>query len=184
VPPGAGLYRERIAASGLSPWELGDLAGIHPHLLTGPELADQPARVLVELARALQMHPADLYPDLRAVTGHRQHHADDTGTDSAPDARRDALTLLTALAYARGPLTPGDLVADLDWPLHRVKAALARARQDPDLAGPMMLRRIRPHAWTLSPRRPTDNNSAFPLTLTSRSTLFAASALTRMSFII
>jgi hypothetical protein len=32
-PPRRALYLQRIAASGLSPWELGNLLGIHPHLL-------------------------------------------------------------------------------------------------------------------------------------------------------
>jgi len=149
-PSGTDLYRQRVAASGLSTRELGDLAGIHPHLLSGPALGGQPARALAELARALQMHPADLYPGLAGVTGHPRHRDADPG--AAPGVREDALALLTALAYARAPLAAGDLAAALDWPLHRVTAALGRAREDPGLGGPMMLRRVPPHAWALSPR--------------------------------
>jgi hypothetical protein len=132
-------YSERIAASGLSLWELGDLLGIHPHLLSAPALADQPAWVLVELARALQMHPADLYPDLDGVLGNRREipgHGHDGQHRPAGNGRSDALTLLTALAYSCTPLGPSDLATALDWPLPRVTAALETARRDPDLGGP------------------------------------------------
>lgn len=116
APASPAPYGRRIAESGLSPWELGDLLGIHPHLLTGPTLADQPARILVELARALQMHPADLYPDLDSVLGNRRaapgpgHHEQNP---PAEDRASDAVTLLTALACARTPLGPADLATVL-----------------------------------------------------------------------
>ena len=57
--------RERLRDAGLSAWELGDLLGIHPHLVSDPHplLTGRPARVLIEIARRLDIHPADLVPN-------------------------------------------------------------------------------------------------------------------------
>jgi len=43
---------DRLRDAGLSAWELGDLLGIHPHLVTGPHppLLDRPVQVLIEIA--------------------------------------------------------------------------------------------------------------------------------------
>jgi hypothetical protein len=69
---------------------------------------------------------------------------------TGPDA--DALTVLTALATAEHPLSADQLAHDLGWELSRVHAALAHAQQQPDLAGPMALRRVPPHTYTLTAR--------------------------------
>lgn len=154
-PPRA-LYQQRIAAMGLSPWELGNLLGIHPHLLAGPALADQPARLLLELARALQMHPADLYPDLDTILGYRRAEPGPgvRSADSSPAGDRggDAVTLLTALACARTPLGPADLSRALGWPLQRVTAALQHAGENPGTGGALTLRRVPPETYTAVPR--------------------------------
>jgi hypothetical protein len=64
-------FQERLHASALSKWELGDLLGVHPHLLPdyGPgSLGHLPARLVVEVARHLDMHPADLIAGLDTVS--------------------------------------------------------------------------------------------------------------------
>ncbi len=47
--------RDRLRDAGLSAWELGDLLGIRPHLVTGPHplLTGRPVQVLIEIARRL-----------------------------------------------------------------------------------------------------------------------------------
>jgi hypothetical protein len=153
---GRALYQRRITASGLSAWELGNLLGIHPHLLAEPDLADQPARLLLELARALRAHPADLYPDLDTVLSYRRVDPDPAGPGghSYPAAGRvsDAVTMLTALAYARTPLGPTDLARALGWPLQQVTAALRDVEENPDNGGALTLRRVPPQAYTAIPR--------------------------------
>ncbi|WP_043632146.1 hypothetical protein [Nonomuraea candida] len=69
------VFHERLRASGLSLWELGDLLGIHPHQLHTihpDEPADRPVHVLINLARRLDLHPADLMPTLDAVLGNQR----------------------------------------------------------------------------------------------------------------
>jgi hypothetical protein len=150
------LYQQQITASGLSAWELGNLLGIHPHLLTEPNLADQPARLLLELARALQVHPADLYPALDTVLSYRRADPDPVGSSgqirSAADRDSDAVTMLTALAFARTPLGPSDLARALGWPLQRVTAAIRYVEENPDAGGALTLRRVPPEAYTAIPR--------------------------------
>lgn len=69
---------ERAAARGISAWTLGDLLGIHPHLLRPDGLAAQPLHDLIELARLIEAHPADLVCDLATVLDYprlqRDHH--------------------------------------------------------------------------------------------------------------
>ncbi len=158
-PPGRTLYQERIAASGLSAWELGNLLGIHPHLLAGPALGDQPTRLLVELARILQIHPAELYADLETVLTYKRadHGPRARRSDNSPANERagDAVTMLTALAYARAPLGPGDLSRALGWPLQRVTAALQHAARNPSTGGALALRRVPPETYTAVPRPDT-----------------------------
>jgi hypothetical protein len=152
----APIYQQRMTACGLSPWELGNLLGIHPHLLTGPDLAEQPARLLLELARALQVHPADLYPPLDTVLDYGRADrdpADPVGPSCPADARdSDAVTVLTALAFARTPLGPSDLTRALGWPLPQVRAALRYAEENPNVGGALTLRRVPPEAYTAVPR--------------------------------
>jgi hypothetical protein len=108
--------------------------------------------VLLEIARRLDMHPADLVPELGPLLSSRREPA---AGNSGPGLRADALTVLTALATAAVPLTADQLARALGWQLPRAAAAITAARDDPGLAGPLAVRRIPPGAWTLSPRLDT-----------------------------
>jgi hypothetical protein len=143
--------RERLRDSGLSPWELGDLLGIHPHLVRDPNppLDGRPVQVLIEIARRLDIHPADLVPELEPLLSRRRQAP---GNDLGQDLRADALTVLTALVTARAPLSADQLTRVLGWQLPRTAAAIAAAQNDPDLAGPLALRRVPPETWTVTPR--------------------------------
>jgi hypothetical protein len=143
---------ERLRDAGLSAWELGDLLGIHPHLVDGPHppLLDRPVQVLIEIARRLDLHPADLVPELEPLLSCRRQSPGDVG--GGQDRRADALTVLTALATARAPLAAGQLARGLGWQLPRVAAAIAAAQDNSGLGGPLALRRIPPETWTVTPR--------------------------------
>jgi hypothetical protein len=69
-------FSNRMRASTLSVWELGDLLGVHPHLLDRTEthirLVEQPVRVIIELAARLDVHPADLVPGFDVVLANRR----------------------------------------------------------------------------------------------------------------
>ncbi|MGV9386191.1 hypothetical protein ACWDRB_61035 [Nonomuraea sp. NPDC003707] len=146
------LFQQRVEQAALSLWELGDLLGIHPHHLhTGdvPGLAVLPAQVIIDLARRLDLHPADLIEALDPPTPARSTTTADT---AQPDLDTDALTVLTALATTSIPLTAGELAAALTWTLDRVTAALNHAHAHPALAGPAALRRVPPDGWTISAR--------------------------------
>src|SRR5260370_2935752 len=146
------MRRERLRDAGLSAWELGDLLGIHPHLVSDPHplLTGRPGRVLIEIARRLDIHPADLVPELEPLLSHRrQARGEDLG---GQDGRADAVTVLTALAAARAPLSADQLARALGWQLPRAAAAIGAAQDNPDLSGPLALRRIPPETWTLTPR--------------------------------
>ncbi|WP_202638722.1 hypothetical protein [Bailinhaonella thermotolerans] len=155
-------FTTRLLASGLSRWELADLLGVHPHELSEDELAglaDRPVRVLIELARRLDMHPADLVYELDQVLANPRipPPADPfTPPDPAPqppaDPLADARTLMAALAHAPYALTPDHCAQILRWPGPRVHAALDTLRAHPDLAGPLALRHEPPGAYTLTPR--------------------------------
>jgi len=145
---------ERLRDAGLSAWELGDLLGTHPHLVDGPHppLLDRPVQVLIEIARRLDAHPADLVPELEPLLSRRrQAHADPCGGQGQ---LADALTVLTALTTAQAPLTADQLARGLGWQLPRT-VAIAAARDNPDLGGPLALRRIPPETWTVTPRLDT-----------------------------
>lgn len=60
-------------------------------------LDDLPVATLIDLARHLDMHPADLVASLDAVLDNPRADTTDTGP---PGAAEDALTVLTALAAA------------------------------------------------------------------------------------
>ncbi|MDN5750253.1 MAG: hypothetical protein L0H64_17370 [Pseudonocardia sp.] len=161
-------FGQRLRASGLSPWELGDLLGVHPHQLDQIEATglstERTIAVLLELARRLDLHPADLVADLDAVLTNRRRpdgtrgddlHNDDRGHHHGAeqsDRGADARVLLTVLAHARTPLSIDELAGALGWLLGRVHEALSYAHQHPAMAGPMMLRRVPPETFTLAPR--------------------------------
>ena len=107
-------------------------------------------QVLIEIARRLDIHPADLVPELEPLLSHRrQHRGEDLG---GQDGQADALTALTALATARAPLSADQLARALGWQLPRAADAIAAAQDNPDLGGPLALRRIPPETWTVTPR--------------------------------
>jgi hypothetical protein len=142
----------RLRDAGLSAWELGDLLGVRPHQVSGPHppLRDRPVQVLIEIARRLDIHPADLVPELDPLLTHRRQALCLSG--DGQDRRADALTVITALATARAPLTADQLARALGWQLPRATAAIAAAQDAPDLGGPLALRRIPPETWTVQPR--------------------------------
>ncbi|GLX41206.1 hypothetical protein Sros01_72790 [Streptomyces roseochromogenus] len=131
-------------------WQLADLLGVHEHQIDLDELPDLPVRVLLELARCLDMHPADLMPgsdELFELPRHRQV------IDRRPaSAAHDALTVITALAHEGSPLTADALAAALSWTRHRLDAALDYARGHPDAGGVLVLRHVPPEAYTATPR--------------------------------
>ena len=144
--------RERLRDAGLSAWELGDLLGIHPHFVNGPDpvLTSRPVQVFIEIARRLDIHPANLVPELEPLLSRRRQAPCDTDADQATQA--DALTVLSALATASAPLSADQLAQALGWPLPRTTAAITTAQDNPDLGGPLALRRIPPETWTVTPR--------------------------------
>lgn len=77
-------------------------------------------------------------------------HMGDSGF--ADTVVRDALTVLAALVYAARPLTADELAAALDRPLERVVDALGAIEQRPVIADPLVLRRAKPGAYTVTPR--------------------------------
>jgi hypothetical protein len=134
--------RERLRDVDRSTWELGDLLGIHPHLVSdshGQPLTARPVQPLIEIARRLDLHPADPVPELEPLLSRRRQAS---GDDLDQDLRADALTVLAALATARAPLSADQLARALGWPLPRTAAAIAAAQDDPGLGGPLALRRI------------------------------------------
>lgn len=145
------LFRRRIRSSGLSLWEVGDLLGIHPHDLHsyGP-MTYQPVRVVLDLCRRLDLHPADLVDGLDSVLSNRRAVP---ASAAAGDVTADARTVLTALAVSAVPLAAEDLATALGWHLERVAAALDHCTEDPDLGGPMALRRLPGDIWTATARR-------------------------------
>ncbi|MGR6924322.1 hypothetical protein ACU635_59530 [[Actinomadura] parvosata] len=153
------VFHERLRASGISLWELGDLLGIHPHQLHDvhpDELADRPVRVVMELARRLDLHPADLVPALDAVLGN-QRAPDPACSDDIRAAESvrsgDAEMVLTALAAVHPqPLSVDHLADALGWILPRLHHALAYLMDHPELGGPMRLRRVPPERLALTPR--------------------------------
>ncbi|MFI5753369.1 hypothetical protein ACIBBE_48095 [Streptomyces sp. NPDC051644] len=130
-------------------WQLADLLGVHEHQIDLEELPDLPVRVLLELARRLDIHPADLMPgsdELFERPRRRQV------SDRRPaGAEHDALTVITALAYADGPLITDDLALALSWSRPRPDAALAYVRTHPGTGGAFVLRHVPPEAYTVTP---------------------------------
>lgn len=151
------LLIQRLRAAGMSLWELGDLIGVHPHHLfpDNEDLAALPVAALVDLASRLDLHPADLVPDLDPDTSPatQDKTLSAAGTvENATSVSTDAEVVLTALAYAVDPLTNDDLAAALDWPLARVATAIEHAHRHPEQAGPVRLRRTAPDTYTVTAR--------------------------------
>jgi len=189
-------FTHRLRASGLSLWELGDLLGIHPHQVhhadTGLSI-ERPIAVLIELSRRLSMHPADLVADLEGVLANRRapaspddDHAGEDHDTGPSDCQADALTLLTALAHARDPLSIDALAQALRWPLTRTQAALTHARQHPSIGGPLALQRVPPQTFTVTPRldiltqhqhRSLQSTAGYSRTLTQNEAIVLLAAL-------
>jgi len=112
-------FSQRLHDAGLSLWELGDFLGIHPHELRSAgkpgALLAQPVRVLVDLARRLDLHPADLVEDLEPVLSTRRLTPTPAAAETEPDTGADALVLLTTLAMTSVPLDSDDLADILGW---------------------------------------------------------------------
>ncbi|WP_153054225.1 helix-turn-helix domain-containing protein [Planomonospora sphaerica] len=146
-------FTDRLRTAGLSLWELGDLLGIHPHEVHGhdrPYLNQRTVEVLIEIARRLDMHPADLVPDLESVLRNRRIRRPESAPEPDPDD--DALAVAAALVAADIALSADALADVLDWPLARAQTALDHLQAHPHLAGPLALRRVPPHAYTLTAR--------------------------------
>ncbi|QCW79037.1 hypothetical protein EQG64_21800 [Streptomyces sp. S6] len=143
--------RRRLHNAGMSAWELADLLGVQEHDITMDALPNQPLHVILELARRLDFHPADLTPYAEAVYRlPRYRDAQQPPEDPGPDA--DAVTVLNALAHAGRPLTADYLAESLRWTYDRTADALAHVWDRPELGGPYALRRTAPHHFTVSPR--------------------------------
>jgi hypothetical protein len=144
------LFRRRIRSSGLSLWEVGDLLGIHPHDLHsyGP-MTYQPVRVVLDLCRRLDLHPADLVDGFDSVLSNQRAVP---ASAAVGDVSADARTVLTALALSAVPLAAEDLAPALGWALERVAAALDHCTEHADLGGPMALRRLPGDSWSVTAR--------------------------------
>ncbi|MFE0063216.1 hypothetical protein [Streptomyces sp. NPDC059003] len=134
----------------MTAWQLADLLGIHEHQTDLEELPDLPVHVLLELARRLDIHPADLIDGANELFERpRQREVVDR---RPPGADRDALTLITTLAHAEGPLTADALTLALLWPAPRLDTALDHARAHPNAGGALVLRHVPPDGYTAAPR--------------------------------
>jgi hypothetical protein len=99
-----------------------------PHQVSGPHppSPDRPVQVLIEIVARLDSHPADLVPELEPLLSHGRQPAGDVG--GAQDQRADALTVLTALAAARAPLTAGVAAMRRSLEHHQAGTAPAMVR--------------------------------------------------------
>lgn len=132
-------------------WQLADLLGVHEHQIDLEELPDLPVRILLELARRLDIHPADLLPDADDYLFERPRHRHVLDRRPA-GAEHDALTAITALAHADGPMTTEVLALALSWTTDRLDTALHHARTHPDVGGALVLRTVPPDGYTATPR--------------------------------
>jgi hypothetical protein len=151
--------RERLRDAGLSAWELGDLLGIHPHLVSDPHplLTGRPVQVLIEIARRLDIHPADLVPELEPLLSHRrQTLGEDLGGRAG---QADALIVLTALATARARCRPTSSPAPWAGSCRAPRPPSPPPRTTPIWAARWRCGASRPkpgpsrRGWTSSPRR-------------------------------
>lgn len=144
------VIKHRLLAAGMTSWELADLLGVHEHQIDLEELPDLPVKVWLELARRLDINPADIIygaDELFELPRHREI----TDRRYKPTAH-DALTLITALAHAAQPLTTDQLSGALTWSKPRIQRALDHAHEHPDVGGALVLRRIPPNGYTVTPR--------------------------------
>jgi hypothetical protein len=161
-------FTQRLRAAAISRWELADLLGVHPRELAGvtlESLRDQPVKVLLTLARRLDLNPAELLaaldPALNTPT-----------TEPGPgDADADALAVLAALYVAHNPLDVDAIAEALGFDLDRTAAALEHAATARHLAGPMALRARPGGRYTITGRLDL-------LTDTQRTAVNARSAFT------
>jgi hypothetical protein len=164
------IFRQRARAAGLSVWELGDLLGIHPHQLggDGQRLDHLPCTVIIDLARRLDIHPADLVDGLDSVLANPRAAppalsatvewpppmavATEPEPPDATSPEHDAGVIQVALAHAGEPLSIDELATALGWTPRRVTAALDHAQRHPHLASPVALRRTGPGLYTVTAR--------------------------------
>lgn len=146
------MLPERLRDAGLSAWELGDLLGIHPHLVSGPHplVLDRAVQVLIELARRLDIHPADLVPELepllsRPPPGPRRRRRRPGPASRCPH-RADRARHRPGPAHRRPAHPRPGMAAAAHHSRHR------RRPGQPGLGGPLALRRIPPGTWTVTHR--------------------------------
>lgn len=146
------LMRRRMAQCGATLTEIADLLGVHPHHLDDDSLRrlpELPTRALIELARLLDLHPADLVPGLESVLSRTRQGA---RPEQDPAVGEDARVVLAALVHAGAPLHTHTLCQALDWPQNRLRAALDHLQDRPEAAGPLALRRTGAHTYVLGAR--------------------------------
>jgi hypothetical protein len=144
------FFQQRLRDAASSTRELGDLLGIHPHVLYQLELGallNQPVHIVLELARHLDIDPIEL---VRALNDSLARDFPTSPPDDTADD--DAETILAALAISPAPVGADELATALSWTLDRTANALKHAERTPDLSGPMRLRRTDMHTFTLEPR--------------------------------
>lgn len=171
------LFQIRLQMGALTIWELGDLLGIHPHLLHTMQLEylDRlPIKVIIELAHRLDMHPADIVADLDSILDNPCNLEPHMPRQQTGELADDAHALLAALAHAAVPLLIDDIATALQWSLERTYAALDHARAHPELAGPHTIERISPETYVRAractcSTAPSSRPSTAPPTTTSRS---------------
>ncbi|MFI5773660.1 hypothetical protein ACIA74_35130 [Streptomyces sp. NPDC051658] len=144
------VLKRRLLAAGMTAWQLADLLGVHEHQIDLEELPELPVRVLLELARRLDLNPADLMAGTDELFERPRQR--DVLDRRRPGAARDALTLITALAHADGPMTADGIAAALLWPGQRLDLALEHARAHPDTGGALVLRHVPPDGYTATAR--------------------------------
>ncbi|WP_443290536.1 hypothetical protein [Streptomyces sp. IBSNAI001] len=142
--------RRRLHSAGMTSWELADLLGVHENDIRLDALPNQPLHVVLELARCLDLHPADLTPFAEEVYRLPRHHQVQQPHD--PGAEADAAAVLNALAHAGRPITADYLAESLHWDTDRTIEALEHAWADPGLGVPYALRRVAPAHFALAPR--------------------------------
>ena len=103
---------------------------------------------LLQIARRLDIHPADLVPELEPLLSHRRQALGEAR--GGQDRRADALTVLTALATARAPLSPTSSPAP-----GMAAAAQGRHRRRPGQPRPRRPTGAAPHPARNLDRHPT-----------------------------
>ncbi|WP_281154668.1 hypothetical protein [Streptomyces sp. HYC2] len=134
----------------MTSWELADLLGVHESDIRLDALPNQPLHVVLELARHLDLHPADLTPFAEDVYHLPRHHQ--VQQPPKPSTEADAVAVLNALAHAGRPVTADYLAETLHWNTDRTTEALEHAWDNPTLGGPYALRRVASAHFTLTPR--------------------------------